>query len=87
MLPTVLLPATTALGTARSGGREAGIQAGANVVMLNLSPADLRPKYLLYDNKPVNGDVAEMTEAVRRSLSRIGYDIVVDRGDHPKEIR
>jgi len=87
MLPTVLLPATTALGTARSGGREAGIQAGANVVMLNLSPADLRPKYLLYDNKPVSGDVAEMTEAVRRSLSRIGYDIVVDRGDHPKEIR
>lgn len=87
MLPTALLPATTALGTARSGGREAGIQAGANVVMLNLSPADLRPKYLLYDNKPVSGDAAELTESVRRSLSRIGYDIVVDRGDHPKEIR
>ena len=87
MLPTVLLPATTALGTARSGGREAGIQAGANVVMLNLSPPEQRPKYLLYDNKPVSGEVAEMTEAVRQSLGRIGYDIVVDRGDHPKEIR
>lgn len=87
MLPTVLLPATTALGTARTGGREAGIQAGANVVMLNLSPSEQRPKYLLYDNKPVSGDVVEMTEEVRRSLGRIGYEIVVDRGDHPKEIR
>ena len=87
MLPTVLLPATTALGVARTGGREAGIQAGANVVMLNLSPSEQRPKYLLYDNKPVSGEVFEMTDAVRRSLARIGYDVVVDRGDHPKEIR
>lgn len=87
MLPTVLLPSTTALGTARAGAREAGIQAGANVVMLNLSPSQLRPKYLLYDNKPVSGEVAEMTEATRASLARIGYDIVVDRGDHPEAAR
>ncbi len=87
MLPTVLLPATTALGTARTGGREAGILAGANVVMLNLSPTDLRPKYLLYDNKPVSGDIAEMTEAARASFGRLGYEIVVDRGDHPEAAR
>lgn len=87
MLPTVLLPSTTALGTARAGAREAGIQAGANVVMLNLSPSEQRPKYLLYDNKPVSGEVVEMTEAARQSLARIGYDIVVDRGDHPEEAR
>ena len=83
MLPTVLLPSTTALGTARTGGREAGILAGANVIMLNLSPTDLRPKYLLYDNKPVSGDIAEMTDAARTSLAEIGYELVVDRGDHP----
>jgi biotin synthase len=87
MLPTVLLPSTTALGTARAGAREAGIQAGANVVMLNLSPPEQRPKYLLYDNKPVSGEVVEMTESTRQSLARIGYDIVVDRGDHPEETR
>ncbi len=87
MLPTVLLPATTALGTARPGAREDGIAAGANVVMLNLSPEQLRPKYLLYDNKPVSGDVAESTEATRRALARIGHQIVVDRGDHPEEKR
>lgn len=87
MLPTALLPATTALGTARTGGREAGILAGANVVMLNLSPTDLRPKYLIYDDKPVSGDVAEMTEAARASFARLGYELVVDRGDHPEASR
>jgi len=87
MLPTVLLPSTTALGTARAGGREQGIQAGANVLMLNLSPQDQRAKYLLYDNKAVTGEVAEMTHAVQRSLERIGYTMVVDRGDHPEVAR
>ena len=87
MLPAVLMPTTTALGVARTGGREAGIQAGANVVMLNLSPSEQRPKYLLYDDKPVSGEVVEMTENVRNALSRIGYDIVVDRGDHQEETR
>lgn len=86
MLPTVLLPSTTALGTARPGAREQGIQAGANVLMLNLGPQDLRAKYLLYDNKSVSGEVAEMTHAVQRSLERIGYTMVVDRGDHPEVV-
>jgi biotin synthase len=87
MLPTVLLPATTALGTARTGGREAGILAGANVIMLNLCPTDLRAKYLLYDDKPVSGDVAELTAAARASLAALGYELVVDRGDHPEVAR
>lgn len=87
MLPTVLLPSTTALGTARTGGREAGILAGANVIMLNLSPTDLRPKYLLYDNKPVSGEIRDLTDGARASLARVGYDLVVDRGDHPEVTR
>lgn len=51
MLPEVLLPATTALGTLMPNGRELGILHGANVVMPNLSPLDAREKYTLYDNK------------------------------------
>ena len=47
LLPKVLLPATTALGTIDSLGREKGISAGANVVMPNLSPVRVRIKYLL----------------------------------------
>ena len=43
--PNILLPATTALGTIDPLGREKGIQAGANVVMPNLSPVSERKKY------------------------------------------
>ncbi|MGL5711820.1 MAG: [FeFe] hydrogenase H-cluster radical SAM maturase HydE, partial [Paraclostridium sp.] len=37
LLPKVLLPATTALSSIDKGGREAGIKAGGNVIMPNLS--------------------------------------------------
>lgn len=82
MLPKVLLPATTALGTIAENGRERGILAGANVVMPNLSPAKVRENYLLYDNKICTGDeAAESVEHLRQSMQAIGYDIVVSRGD------
>ena len=51
LLPKVLLPATTALGTLDASGREKGLAAGANVVMPNLSPVKIRRQYELYDNK------------------------------------
>ncbi len=83
LLPDVLLPATTALGTIDPMGREKGLLAGANVIMPNLSPADVRGKYLLYDNKKVSGD--EAAEAVRemaKRISSVGYEAVIARGDH-----
>lgn len=49
MHPNILLPATTALGTADKFGREKGILHGANVVMPNLSPIAHRKDYSLYD--------------------------------------
>lgn len=83
LLPKVLLPATTALGTISQGGREAGILAGANVVMPNLSPETVREKYLLYDNKICTGkEAAECLDDLKISMSAIGYEVVVDRGDH-----
>lgn len=82
MLPRVLLPATTALGTIAPNGRECGILAGANVVMPNLSPTHVRKKYLLYDNKLCTGDEAgESVEHLRQSMKQIGYEVVVSRGD------
>ena len=58
LLPQVLLPATTALGTLDPRGREKGFQAGANVVMPNLSPVKNRKQYELYDNKICTGEEA-----------------------------
>jgi len=83
MLPDVLLPATTALGTIHPRGRELGILAGANVVMPNLSPKDTRKKYMLYDNKICTGDeAAECICCMRKRMESIGYRITVSRGDH-----
>jgi biotin synthase len=80
--PHVLLPATTALGTIHPLGREKGIQAGANVVMPNLSPVNVRDKYMLYDNKICTGDeAAECRFCMQRRMETIGYQVVVDRGD------
>lgn len=82
LLPQVLLPATTALGTILPGGREMGIRAGANVVMPNLSPLSVRKKYLLYDNKICTGDeAAESCKSLEQSMAAIGYQVVVHRGD------
>lgn len=81
--PHVLLPATTALGTVHSRGRELGILAGANVVMPNLSPVSVRKKYALYDNKICTGDeAAECIQCMERRLGVIGYHLVTDRGDY-----
>ncbi len=82
MLPSALLPSTTALGTIAPDGREKGILAGANVVMPNLSPVDVRKKYLLYDNKICTGDeAAECRSCLEQRMNSIGYEIAVDRGD------
>ncbi len=83
MLPNVLLPATTALGTINPKGRELGILAGANVVMPNLSPIGVREKYLLYDNKICTGDeAAECRYCMEKRMEAIGYHLAVSRGDH-----
>lgn len=82
MLPSALLPSTTALGTIDSNGREMGILAGANVLMPNLSPVSVRKKYALYDNKICTGEeAAECRGCLTTRIERIGYRLVVDRGD------
>lgn len=82
LLPKVLLPATTALGTAAPNGRELGILAGANVVMPNLSPVNVRKNYTLYDNKIcMNAEAAECRSDLEKRMQAIGYQVVTARGD------
>ena len=82
LLPDVLLPATTALGTACADGRERGLMAGANVVMPNISPRYARENYRLYDNKLNSGsEAAEGYQELRRRIEGIGYHIAESRGD------
>ena len=83
IFPLSLIPATTALGTIKEGGRELGILHGANVVMPNLSPMNVRKKYLLYNNKISTGtESAEGVELLKKSIDKIGYILTGARGDY-----
>lgn len=82
LLPKVLLPATTALGTMDPLGREKGLAAGANVVMPNLSPVKNRKQYDLYDNKICTGEeAAECRDCLEQRVLSTGYRLVAERGD------
>lgn len=83
LLPNVLLPSTTALGSIDPIGREKGIKAGGNVVMPNLSPTSVREKYSLYDGKICTGDeAAECRNCIEGRINRAGFKVEVTRGDN-----
>ncbi len=82
MFPYALLPATTALGTLSPNGRELGLKVGANVVMPNLSPKNVRKKYEIYENKICTGEEsAQCKRCLERRIESIGYKIIISKGD------
>ena len=83
LLPDVLLPSTTALGSIDTTGREKGLKAGGNVVMPNLSPTRVREKYALYDGKICTGDeAAECRNCIEGRINRAGFKVEITRGDN-----
>lgn len=86
MFPYALIPATTALGTIHPQGRELGLKAGANVVMPNLSPVNVRKLYDLYENKICTGEeAAQCRGCLERRVMSAGYKIVTSIGNVIKE--
>lgn len=82
LLPDALLPATTALASIAPDGRIRGLSVGANVVMPNLSPADVRQYYAIYDNKKSTGtEAAESLAAMKQELRSAGLTPDMSRGD------
>lgn len=82
MFPHALIPATTALGTVHPQGREMALKAGANVVMPNLSPLNVRKKYALYDNKIcTDEESAQCRECLEKRIYDAGYRVVTSVGD------
>ncbi len=67
MMPNINIAATTALQAIDEQGREKGLQAGANVVMPNITPERSKKNYNLYENKPLS----EKESSGRSLLERI----------------
>lgn len=59
VLRDVNIAATTALQTMKHDGREQGLRFGANVIMPQLTPQEVRGNYLLYEGKPCLDESAE----------------------------
>lgn len=83
LLPKVLLPSTTALGTLDGKGREKALKVGANVVMPNLSPTNVREKYELYQDKICTGDeAAHCRQCIEGRINSVGFHVDMGRGDY-----
>lgn len=69
LIPDVMLPATTALETVGQDGRLAGLRAGANVIMPNLTPRSYARLYEIYPGK--KAPTIEIAQEVDRALQVI----------------
>ena len=59
-----------------------GLKAGANVIMPNISPTDIRNLYTLYNNKKITGgESLEGINNLKAMLKKHGYEAVTARGD------
>lgn len=86
LLPKALIPATTAMGTLDPSGREQALRAGANVVMPNLSPTNVREKYALYNGKICTGDeAAQCRNCIESRIESAGFKVDMGRGDFKDE--
>ncbi|GMU85371.1 MAG: [FeFe] hydrogenase H-cluster radical SAM maturase HydE [Ignavibacteriales bacterium] len=86
-LRTVHMPSTTALATLLPDGREAGLRAGANVIMPSFTPLQYKTEYLIYDNKIcLNEEARRCLTSLNLTLGTLGYSVSGERGDSPKLI-
>lgn len=85
VLKDVNIAAATALQTLDPAGREKGVQAGANIIMPNMTPTGYRKFYQLYDNKPCLDENARQCQScLERRVRAAGAEIGRSQwGDSP----
>jgi len=87
VFPDVHLPATTAMGSLDPHGRERALQAGANVMMPNVSPTEYRAKYEIYPGKIcLSDDAAHCRGCITGRIHHLGRTVGTDHG-HVKRVR
>jgi len=81
-LPWANIPATTAAGSLHPRGREMMLEAGANVLMPNLTPVDKKRHYLLYANKIcLDEDGWECLSCLALRVASVGKQLSYARGE------
>ncbi len=86
VLKDVNIAATTALQALDPKGRELGLQAGANIIMPNITHTRYRSGYRLYDGKPCLDENTGVCRAcVSHRIHNIGEEIGYNQwGDSPR---
>jgi biotin synthase len=76
LMPDINIAATTALQVLHPEGREMAVQAGANIIMPNMTLPEHRPDYLIYDHKPgIKDDAAVSKSKLEQNLQNAGITI------------
>ena len=85
LMPDINIPATTAMESLHPQGRIMALQAGANVVMPNVTEGEYRRLYELYPGKIcVNDTPAHCRSCIGLKIRSIGRTIGRGRGGHMK---
>ena len=81
LLPDINIPATTAMETLAPDGQVRALQAGANVIMPNVTLTEYRQYYELYPGKSSTSYSTDKTLAdVRAKITSVGRCIADDKG-------
>ncbi len=84
-LPRAHLPATTSLGTLTPEGYKLALGCGANVIMPNLTPAEVRHKYMIYPQKAdIRDDPVKAKKNIEMLLASLARPLAADYGHAPE---
>lgn len=88
LMPDINIPATTAMESLHPQGRIMALQAGANVVMPNVTEGEYRSLYELYPGKIcVNDTPAHCRSCIGLKIMSIGRTIGQGRGGHKRKVK
>lgn len=81
LLRNAHIPATTAMGSLDPKGREKALQAGANVVMPNVTAEEFREMYQLYPNKIcLKDDPSRCIKCITGKIQGLGRSVSKEHG-------
>ena len=81
VFPRAHIPATTAVDALDPRGREKALEAGANVVMPNVTPAAVRPRYEPYPGRRcLRDDAGRCAARITARIHSIGRTVAIGPG-------